>query len=52
MSDPFYHPPASRQPPDDASYRRALARRHWLGVASGVAALLLIAAIWLIGRGH
>jgi hypothetical protein len=49
MRDPLYHDDRALKPPDDRTLA-AITRMQWLKVASGVLALALIGAIWLVWR--
>lgn len=50
MSDPLYRSPEPRQTPSDKGFLYALVQRHNLRIVTGVLAVMLIAAIWLVWR--
>jgi hypothetical protein len=51
MRDPLYHDDKRHdRVPEDASVAAAVARLQWLKLASGLIALVLIVAIWLVWR--
>jgi hypothetical protein len=51
MSDPFFHDEKSyRRMADNPQLMAKISVSHWLKLGSGLAALALIAAIWLNWR--